>query len=146
MIIATIQNLKKGDEQILAKDGVILSGYEIEVTLNNFFNDIFEIELKDNTEECFFFNENQLFCYIYHPQLDEANRKRRALILFEKNASEEVCKNTIEVMGLSWDRFCELRDKALISNKVSKFLNIKTSALIVAILTAIIFAIFYKKK
>ena len=65
---------------------------------------------------------------------------------FDKNANEEVCKSTIEVMGLSWDRFCELRDKALISNKVSKFLNIKTSALIVAILTAIIFAIFSKKK
>ncbi|MBR2149222.1 MAG: hypothetical protein IJ965_07350 [Campylobacter sp.] len=142
MIIATIQNLKKGDEQILAKDGVILSGYEREVILNKFFNDIFEIELKDNIEECFFFNENQLFCYIYHPQLDEANRKRRALILFEKNASEEVCKSTIEVMGLSWDRFCELRDKALISNKVSKFLNIKTLTLIVVILMAIIFAIF----
>lgn len=142
MIIATIQNLKKGDEQILAKDGVILSGYEREVALNKFFSDIFEIELKDNIEECFFFNENQLFCYIYHPQLDEANRKRRALILFEKNASEEVCKSTIEVMGLSWDRFCELRDKALISNKVSKFLNIKTLTLIVVILMAIIFAIF----
>ncbi|MBR6612744.1 MAG: hypothetical protein IKK93_11005 [Campylobacter sp.] len=142
MIIATIQNLKKGDEQILAKDGVILSGYEREVILNKFFNDIFEIELKDNIEECFFFNENQLFCYIYHPQLDEANRKRRALILFEKNAREEVCKSTIEVMGLSWDRFCELRDKALISNKVSKFLNIKTLTLIVVILMAIIFAIF----
>ena len=55
MIIATIQNLKKGDEQILAKDGVILSGYEREVILNKFFNDIFEIELKDNIEECFFF-------------------------------------------------------------------------------------------
>ena len=142
MIIATIQNLKKGDEQILAKDGVILSGYVREVILNKFFNDIFEIELKDNIEECFFFNENQLFCYIYHPQLDEANRKRRALILFEKNAREEVCKSTIEVMGLSWDRFCELRDKALISNKVSKFLNIKTLTLIVVILMAIIFAIF----
>lgn len=146
MIVATIQNLKKGNEQIIAKDGVVLSGDERENTLNKFFSDIFDIQLKDNVEECFFFDENQLFCYIYHPQLDEANRKRRALILFDKNANEEVCKSTIEVMGLSWDRFCELRDKALISNKVSKFLNIKTSTLIVGILTAIIFAIFYKKK
>ncbi|MEE3712457.1 hypothetical protein V2I22_05520 [Campylobacter sp. CLAX-7218-21] len=61
MIIATIQNLKKGDEQILAKDGVILSGYEREVTLNKFFNDIFEIELKDNTEECFFLMKISFF-------------------------------------------------------------------------------------
>lgn len=146
MIVATIQNLKKGNEQIIAKDGVVLSGDERENTLNKFFSDIFDIQLKDNVEECFFFDENQLFCYIYHPQLDEANRKRRALILFDKNANEEVCKSTIEVMGLPWNRFCELRDKALISNKVSKFLDIKTSALIIAILTAIIFAIFYKNK
>ena len=113
MIIATIQNSILNAEQIVALDGKVLSGDERQECLSKFVKDTFDVEIEDDKEDCFFINDNQLFCYMYHPQNDEIDRRRRAMILFDKNTSEKECEKTIEIMGLVLENFNVLKEKVL---------------------------------
>lgn len=122
MIIASIQNKASNEEHTVAKNGVILSGNEKIECLREIGNSIGALTIRDEEEKCIYAGNGRYFCFIYHPEKDHINRTRTALVLFDKNISNEECRPTIEVMGLDWNKFCELRAKhrAMVQKKITK--------------------------
>ncbi|WP_096020348.1 hypothetical protein [Campylobacter lanienae] len=114
MIIATIQSIdSKNSEQIVAVDGkIIKNDKEKSSYLNQLFDTICDIDIPDNDEKMLALKNGQYFCYIYHPKNDDIGRRRRALILFDKETNLEIQKQTIEVLGLSWDKFYKLQQES----------------------------------
>ncbi|MDY5519192.1 hypothetical protein [Campylobacter lanienae] len=111
MIVAAIQSIdNKNSEQIVVVDGkIIKNDKEKSSHLNQLFDTIFDIDIPDNDEKMLVLKNGQYFCYIYHPENDDIGRRRRALILFDKETNLEIQKQTIDVLGLSWDKFYKLQ-------------------------------------
>ncbi|WP_096026842.1 hypothetical protein [Campylobacter lanienae] len=80
--------------------------------LNQLFDTICDIDIPDNDEKMLALKNEQYFCYIYHPKNDDIGRRRRALMLFDKETNLEIQKQTIEVLGLSWDKFYKLQQES----------------------------------
>ncbi|MGX2981813.1 hypothetical protein [Helicobacter sp. 23-1045] len=53
----------------------------------------------------------KLFCALYHPENDDIGRRRIALIVWDKDTSDEIIQKTLEVMGLEYNRFLELKSE-----------------------------------
>ena len=134
MIIATIQGISRADngKHITAYNGSLITGKEQENRVNELFRSIGEIDV---SEELFCFTkQGQCLCAIEHPQKDEMGRIRTALILYDKDTSDAMIKQTLEVMGLEHERFDKLRQKYFERQKRSQFLLIALCAVAVIII------------
>lgn len=104
MISVMIQAVKKDENNVVALDGKILEGAEAKRQAEAIFDDIDGLKFKgegvqkssDNTK---------LVCRLYHPEKDEVGRTRGAIVVWEKGTSQELIKQTLEVMGLDFNRF-----------------------------------------
>ncbi len=107
MVSAMIQAVKKGENNVVAQDGQILAGAAAKRQAEAIFDDIDGLKFKgegvqkssDNTK---------LVCRLYHSEKDEAGRTRGAVVVWEKGTPQELIRQTIEVMGLDFERFREL--------------------------------------
>lgn len=100
MVYATIQVKDDMSKNLVAKNGKLINDrFEIGKPLS-------EIDEKVKIKKWYYdgsvrrINKSDLYCYLNHPEVDIANRKRIGLVIWDKNDSEETIKETINAMGL----------------------------------------------
>lgn len=119
MITATIQGVSKKDngKPISVFNGKIITGKEASKRTEELFEDCYEVNL--NSQELFCKLANgKFFCAMPHPQKDEMGRTRIALLVWDKDTDCELVKQSIEVMGLEYERFKRLKREYLSSQKL----------------------------
>lgn len=111
MISATIQGINKVNNRkhITAQNGKLITGEAQRECVNAILRDC-KNESADNEVYCELDN-SKLFCALYHPVKDDIGRKRIALIVWDKDTSNELIQKTLEVMGLELKRFLELKSE-----------------------------------
>lgn len=110
MITATVQGISQENNRkhISAQDGKIITGKIEQEQVTRLYMDCESVNL--NTQELFCELDNgKLFCALYHPEKDDIGRVRTALIVWDKDTSQELIQKTLEVMGLEFERFLELK-------------------------------------
>lgn len=109
MISATIQGIHKENnrEHITAQNGSLITGEAQRECVNKILWDC-KNESTDDEVYCELDN-GKLFCALYHPVKDDIGRKRIALIVWDKDTPNELIQKTLEVMGLDYERFLELK-------------------------------------
>ena len=140
MIMATIQgrNINDNGKHTTACDGKLVDGMEQEKCMSELFRAIRDISVKG--EKFCDLKTNRLFCAIEHPQRDEIDRIRTALIVYDRDTSEAMIKQTIEIMGLDYARFQSLREeyqKSLESKKGGFLLKAVGAIFIMATILAL---------
>lgn len=85
------------------------------------------------------------FCAIYHPQKDDIGRERTALIVWDKDTSQELVRKTLEVMGVEFEHFLKLQSEFESKKRVGVVFNKKTLYIISTLaLTALVAYILLK--
>lgn len=110
MITATIQGIsqKNNRKHISAQDGKIIRGKIEQEQITQLYKDCASVNL--DAQELFCELDNgKFFCALYHPQKDDIGRVRIALIVWDKDTSQELIQKTLEVMGLEFERFLGLK-------------------------------------
>lgn len=122
MISATIQGIHKENNRkhITAQNGKLITGDVQKECVNAILRDC-KNESADDEVYCELDN-GKLFCTMYHPIKDDIGRRRIALIVLDKDTSNELIQKTLEVMGLDFERFLELKGKF-----EERFANMETS-------------------
>ena len=111
MISATIQGINKANNRkhTTAQNGKLITGEAQRECVNVILRDC-KNESADDEVYCELDN-GKLFCALYHPVKDDIGRMRIALIVWDKDTSNELIQKTLEVMGLSYERFLELKSE-----------------------------------
>lgn len=119
MITATIQGVSKQDngKHITVFNGKIITGKEASKRTEELFKDCDEVNLSSQELFCKLAN-GKFFCAMPHPQQDEIGRTRIALLVLDKDTTDELVKQSIEVMGLEYERFQRLKNEYLSSQKL----------------------------
>lgn len=109
MISATIQGIHKENngKHTTAQNGKLITGEAQRECVNAILRDCREASADD--EVYCELDNGKLFCALYHPIKDDIGRKRIALIVWDKDTSNELIQKTLEVMGLDYERFLELK-------------------------------------
>lgn len=109
MISATIQGIHKENNRkhTTAQNGKLITGEAQKECINAILRDCKD-ESVDDEVYCELDN-GKLFCALYHPMKDDIGRMRIALIVWDKDTSNELIQKTLEVMGLEYERFLELK-------------------------------------
>lgn len=109
MISATIQGIHKANnrEHITAQNGSLITGEAQRECVNEILRNC-KNESTDDEVYCELDN-GKLFCALYHPVKDDIGRMRIAIIVWDKDTSNELIQKTLEVMGLEFGRFLELK-------------------------------------
>lgn len=109
MISATIQGIDKSNnrEHITAQNGKLITGEVQRECVNEILRDCSEVSADD--EMYCELDNGKLFCALYHPIKDDIGRRRIALIVWDRDTSNELIQKTLEVMGLDYERFLELK-------------------------------------
>ncbi len=111
MISATIQGINRADnyEHTTAQNGKLITGDEQTKCANEILRDCKNVMVSG---EIYSELENgKLFCALYHPIKDDIGRRRIALIVWDKDTPNELIQKTLEVMGLKYERFLELKSE-----------------------------------
>ena len=111
MISATIQGINKANNRkhTTAQNGKLITGEAQRECVNAILRDC-KNESADDEVYCELDN-GKLFCALYHPVKDDIGRMRIALIVWDKDTSNELIQKTLEVMGLELKRFLELKSE-----------------------------------
>ena len=109
MISATIQGIHKANNRkhTTAQNGKLITGEAQRECVNAILRDCKD-ESADDEVYCELDN-GKLFCALYHPIKDDIGRRRIALIVWDKDTSNELIQKTLEVMGLEYERFLGLK-------------------------------------
>lgn len=109
MISATISGIHKENnrEHTTAKNGELITGEAKRECVNGILKACKGIKVRgDSYIEL---DSGELFCSLCHNIRDDLGRKRIALIVWDKDTSNELIQKTLEVMGLDYERFLELK-------------------------------------
>lgn len=104
MVSVEIQAVKKYENGIVALDGKILEGADAKRQAEAIFSNIDGLKFKGEGVQKSS-DSTKLVCRLYHPEKDEVGRTRGAIVVWEKGTSQELIKQTLEVMGLDFNRF-----------------------------------------
>lgn len=121
MIRATIQGKDKANNRrsITAQNAVlIVDEMAQKACINAILRDCKNVSANDEIY-CELEND-KFFCVLNHPEKDDIGRVRGALIVWDKNTSQELIEKTLEVMGLEKKRFLKLKNDYEIRQKESK--------------------------
>lgn len=144
MITITVQGISQENNRkhITAQDGQIITGKKEEEQVAQLFKDCDSVDL--DTDELFCELENgKLFCGLYHPQKDDIGRTRIALIVWDKDTSNEMIQKTLEVMGLEFERFKRL-EREFKRNKIGVSKNALVAIGIIALVASAIYLVVKK--
>ena len=110
MITATVQGISQENNRkhISVQDGQIITGKKEEEQVAQLYRDCDSVDLDSDELYCKIEN-GKLFCAMYHPQKDDIGRTRIALIVWDKDTSDELIQKTLEVMGLEYEHFKKLK-------------------------------------
>ena len=109
MIRATIQGKDKANNRkhITAQNATLITGEAQTKCVNAILRDCKNVSVSG--ELYYELDNGKLFCALYHPEKDDIGRVRTALIIWDKDTSQELIQKTLEVMGLEFERFLELK-------------------------------------
>lgn len=109
MIRATIQGKDKANNRkhITAQNATLITGEAQTKCVNAILKDCKNVSVSG--ELYCELDNGKLFCALYHPEKDDIGRRRIALIVWDKDTSQELIQKTLEVMGLEFERFLELK-------------------------------------
>lgn len=99
MVYSCIQGKEDMSRQIVAENGKLVEGFKADKVLT-------EIDKKITIKNLYYdgkirkINKSDLYCYLNHPEVDIANRKRIGLVIWDENDSEETIRKTINAIGL----------------------------------------------
>lgn len=144
MITATIQGISQENnyKHISAQDGQIIVGKMEQKQIMQLYKDCESVNI--DTQELFCELENgKLFCALYHPQKDDIGRTRIALIVWDKDTSNEMIQKTLEVMGLEFERFKRL-EREFKRNKIGVSKNALVAIGIIALVASVIYLVVKK--
>ncbi|MGX3045150.1 hypothetical protein [Helicobacter sp. T3_23-1056] len=128
MVIATIQSIVHGKGDITAYNGKLVEGDEKQNLINYLYEALQGKKLGEN--EIFKpIGKAKTACIIEHCERDESGRIRNAVVLIE-NASDDEIRDTLDALGISYHRFCELR------SDYRKRAIIKASVVLLAVIVA----------
>ncbi|MEI0485141.1 hypothetical protein [Brachyspira intermedia] len=133
MVIASVESKNAGKNE-LVENGIPLNVDDIEVQKK--WNCLLErLPHKSYVKDDIFqINENEILCRMKHPEKDQAGRNRIVYIVWDKEASDEMIKKTVETIGLNYDSFLKLKN-TFDKKKTQKLMLI---ALIVVVLAIVI--------
>ena len=111
MISATIQGKDKSNnrQHTTAKNGELITGEAQKKCVNAILKDSQNVNI-DGEYYCELEN-SKFFCALYHPECDDIGRMRIALIVWDKDTSDELIQKTLEVMGFEYNHFLELKSE-----------------------------------
>ena len=137
MIVATVQGKDKGPHDTVL-DGKKITGEEQQKAINNLLSKIPPKEITG--DDISLLNSKEFFCYMIHPDRDVEGRYRIVLIVWNKNTSEEVIKETIEEIGCDYNKFNQIRSKINNKKKTSK-----TTLIIIGVIVLTVVIMMIKK-
>ena len=143
MISATIQGKYKENrgKHITAQDGKLITGDAQTKCVNAILKDCQNVNM---SREYYCELENgKLFCALYHPQKDDIGRTRIALIVWDKDTSNEMIQKTLEVMGLEFERFKRL-EREFKRNKIGVSKNALVAIGVIALVASVIYLVVKK--
>lgn len=143
MISATIQGKYKENrgKHITAQDGKLIIGEAQTKCVNAILKDCQNVNVSG---EYYCELENgKLFCALYHAEKDDIGRKRTALIVWDKDTSNEIIQKTLEVMGLEFERFKRL-EREFKRNKIGVSKNALVAIGVIALVASAIYLVVKK--
>ncbi|EKV56533.1 hypothetical protein [Brachyspira hampsonii] len=135
MIVATVQGKDKGPHDTVL-DGKKITGEEQQKAINNLLSKLPPKEITG--DDISLLNNKEFFCSMIHPEKDVEGRYRIVLIVWDKNTSEEVIKETIEGIGCDYNRFSQIRSRINNKKKTSKKTFIIIGVIVIAALIMIL--------
>ena len=133
MISATISGKDKANNRkhITAQDGNLITGESQSECINVILKDCQNVNVSG---EYYCELENgKLFCALYHTEKDDIGRRRTALIVWDKDTSNEMIQKTLEVMGLEYERFLGLKNAFEVSFESNKKVGTNKNKLVAII-------------
>lgn len=109
MISATIQGKSVGDNHTTARDGKLITKEAQKRCIDDILNDCSEVDTRKT--KFYKLSGGKFLCVLSHPEKDDAGRVRSALIVWDKDTDDMLIQKTLEVMGLEFERFLELKHK-----------------------------------
>lgn len=133
MVIASVESKNAGKNE-LVENGILLNIDDIEVQKK--WNYLLERLPHESyvKDDIFQINENEILCRMKHHEKDQAGRNRIVYIVWDREASDEMIKKTVETIGLDYDSFLKLKNE-FDKKKSPKLMLI---ALIVVVLAIVI--------
>ncbi|ETD25143.1 hypothetical protein [Helicobacter macacae] len=109
MINATISGIHKENHRkhITIQNGKLVTDETQRECVNAILKECSGIKVRGDSY--FELDNGKIFCSLCHPIKDDIGRKRIALIVWDKDTSNELIQKTLEVMGLEYERFLELK-------------------------------------
>ncbi|EAJ6226071.1 hypothetical protein A0X89_04160 [Campylobacter coli] len=132
MVFITVQGANKEGQSESVKNGKKIIGDEEQKEIYTLLQFINKNRINTYNENCIK-RRGYNFCTILHPIKDEKGRNRMAWVIWDKFSSDEELKNSIELMGLSYEKF-----KTIAKHKKNKIFTI----ILFVIILLIIFIMF----
>lgn len=139
MVYSCIQGKEDMSKQIVAENGKLVEGFKADKVLT-------EIDKKITIKNLYYdgkirkINKSDLYCYLNHPEVDIANRKRIGLVIWDENDSEETIRETIKAMGLDinqWEHSYEVYKNEMPEFKKKLIIGIAVAAIVIIAITII---------
>ncbi|WP_020006074.1 hypothetical protein [Brachyspira innocens] len=108
MIVAIVQGKDRGLYDTVI-DGEVVSGKEQQDAINKLLSKIPPIKITGNGG--FKLETGEFFCHMQHPEKDVEGRYRVVLIVWDKNTSEEIIKETIKAIGCDYYKYVQIRNE-----------------------------------
>lgn len=134
MVYASMQGKDENNKRVTAVDGRLLTAGEEENKI------LLDIAKKLSTRRLDFsgmirnLNRFERYCYLNHPEVDDIGRLRKALIIWDKNDSEENIKKTIEAIGINNFNEWKLANEEYIRKDFQKKIIIGVSIVTITII------------
>lgn len=139
MVYSCIQGKEDMSRQIVAENGKLVEGFKADKVLT-------EIDKKITIKNLYYdgkirkINKSDLYCYLNHPEVDIANRKRIGLVIWDENDSEETIRKTINAIGLDinqWEHSYEVYKNEMPEFKKKLIIGIAVAAIVIITITII---------
>lgn len=139
MVYSCIQGKEDMNRQIVAENGKLVEGFKADKVLT-------EIDKKITIKNLYYdgkirkINKSDLYCYLNHPEVDIANRKRIGLVIWDENDSEETIRKTINAIGLDinqWEHSYEVYKNEMPEFKKKLIIGIAVAAIVIITITII---------
>lgn len=129
MIVVTVQGKYNGLHDTVL-NGKKITGEEQKIAINNLLSKIPPKEIIG--DNIYSLNDKEIFCSMLHPERDVEGRSRIVYIVWDKEASEEMIKKSVETIGLNYDSFLKLKN-TFDKKKTQKLMLIALIVVVLAI-------------
>lgn len=131
MILATMQPIHAHEQSIAMRDGVIKTTQE---DIEQVSGEVYSITkgVKLGHSEGFISVNDKIVCLVSHPINDVCNRKRLAIIVWDKNTPQSEIEKTFTQIGIPFAKYQEL-EREFSSKKNNKKLIVLGLTIITAV-------------